>query len=415
MDKYVINGGRKLDGSIKIESAKNAVLPMLAGAILTDEEVIIKDCPKISDVLSMIKILSVLGVKTKFENENLIINAHSLNAYSIPSALMGELRSSVFMLGALIARLNKARIAYPGGCDIGLRPINIHIEALKSLGADITETGGELICSADKITGRELYLDLPSVGATENVILASVFCRGTTVLRNAAKEPEITDLINFLNSMGAKIKGGGTGTVVIEGVSKLHGTEYKPIPDRIEAGTYLIGAAITGGRVEIKGIFPEIIYPLLHKLCNNTCKIRVKNDIINLYSDRVRNRFNFSTDVYPGFPTDLQAQTMSLLAVSKGTSVVTENVFEMRFRHVSELKKMGAQIDVIDKTAIINGVKRLHGSTVTAQDLRGGAALVLAALNAEGKSVIEDVRHIERGYLNMDLKLNALGADIKKK
>ncbi len=415
MEKYEIIGGNRLDGKINIESAKNAVLPMLAGAILTDEDVVIKNCPDIADVKSMIKILKSLGVKTRFEGKNLIINAANISSYTIPPTLTGELRSSVFMFGALISRVGKAQIAYPGGCEIGLRPIDIHISALKFLGVNVLDLGGELVCNADKTVGKELCLDFPSVGATENVILASVFCMGTTVLRNAAKEPEIIDLVNFLNSMGAKIRGGGSGTIIIEGVKSLHGTVYRPICDRIEAGTYLIMGAITGGFIEISGVYPEFIYSLLHKLSNNTCKIGVKNDIITIKSEKPVKAFDFSTGVYPGFPTDLQAQTVSMLSTACGTSLVTETVFEMRYKYVFELKKMGADIDVKGMTAIVKGVKKLHGANVFAKDLRGGAALVLAALGAEGKTEVNDIFHIERGYADMEGKLRSLGADISRK
>lgn len=415
MEKYVINGGIRLDGKVKVESAKNSVLPMLAGAILTDEDVVIKNCPKIKDVFSMINILKELGVKADFCDADLIVNASSLNSYTITENLSKELRSSVFMLGALISKTGKARVSYPGGCDIGIRPVNIHIDGLKSLGVDIKDICGELICTREKISGNSVCLDFPSVGATENLILASVFCEGKTTIYNAAKEPEIGDLIKFLNSMGANIAGGGSATVVIYGVKSLHGTVYKPISDRIEAGTFLIAGAITGGEVEVSNVNAENISSLIHKLCNNTCKISIKNDIIRLKSGRIRKSFNVETSPYPGFPTDLQAQTMALLSVSYGASVIVENIFEMRFKHARELIKMGADIKLCERTAIVNGVKCLHGATVMAEDLRGGAALVLAGLSAEGKTVINGVHHVERGYCLFDKKLAALCADIKKK
>ncbi len=412
MEKYIINGGRKLEGSIKLESAKNSVLPMLAGAILTDEQVVIKNCPKIKDVFSMMEILKNLGVETRFEQENLIVDSKNINSYSIPQNLAKELRSSVFMLGALISRFGKARLYLPGGCDIGLRPIDMHISALKSLGAIISDFGGEIVCTTKAIVGKEIFLDFPSVGATENIMLASVLGKGKTQIHNAAKEPEIIDLMNFLNGMGAKVYGAGTSTILIEGVKKLHGYEHQPISDRIEGGTYLIAGAITGGRIEITNCNPKNICFLIHKLCDNSCKINIKNDIIYLDSRGSRKCFSFSTGPYPFYPTDLQAQTMSLLTVSQGVSVVTENVFEMRFKHVPQLVKMGAQICVKGQNAIINGVEQLHGANVLAEDLRGGASLVLAGLNAQGKTIINDIKHIERGYYLMDEKLRGLGADI---
>lgn len=413
MEKYLITGGRKLSGKVTVESAKNAVLPVLAGAILTDRPVVIENCPKIKDVLSMVNILSALGVKTRFEEGNLYLDASNITSHVIQSALSKELRSSVFMIGALLSRTGKAVTAYPGGCEIGIRPIDIHIDGLKKLGVRVTETGGEIICTADKIRGAEIYLDFPSVGATENLMLASVFCDGETVIRNAAREPEIADLAKFLNGMGAKIYGGGTATVKIIGVKSLRGTVFKPMGDRIEAGTYLIAAAITGGEIELSNCNGENILSLTHKLCNNTCKIGVKNDILYYNSNGVRLPFYIDTCPYPGFPTDLQSQMMALATVSSGTSLITENIFEMRFKHVADLKKMGADIRVVGRTAIVNGVKRLHSASVTAEDLRGGAALVLAALNAEGQSEVNGIRHVERGYFDMIGKISALGGDIK--
>ena len=414
MGKFIITGGSRLDGKLCIESAKNAVLPILAGAILTDEQVVIENCPKIKDVLNMIKILSSIGVKTVFEGNTLIIDASGINGYRLDSTLTKELRSSVFMLGALVSRMKKAVLAYPGGCNIGLRPVDIHISALKSLGVKVEEMGGEIICNAENVKGNEIYLDFPSVGATENAMLASVFADGETVIRNAAKEPEIEDLMYFLVRMGAKISGGGTDTVRITGVKRLSGTQYKPLCDRIEAGTYLIATAITGGKIELYNCKAENISSLIHKLRNNSCKIRIKNDIIYLKGGDSKKAFNVETSPYPGFPTDLQAQIMSLAAVSEGTSLITENIFETRFRHVSELNKMGANIIIRGKTAIVSGVKRLCGANVYAEDLRGGAALVLGALGAEGSSVVNDICHIERGYADMDIKLSLLGARIKK-
>lgn len=414
MEKYIINGGRKLEGKIKIESAKNSVLPILAACTLTDEEIVIKNCPKIKDVISMLKILSHLGVEWHFEQENLVVCASTMNSYSIPQNLASELRSSIFMLGALLSRFNRAKIYFPGGCDIGLRPIDIHISALENLGTIISDINGQIICSAKNLAGKEIYLDFPSVGATENLMLASVLAKGKTQIHNCAKEPEIVDLMNFLNRMGAKVYGAGTSTILIEGVKKLHGCEYQPISDRIECGTYLIAAAITGGKIEIINSNSKNISFLIHKLCNNTCKISIKSDIIYLTSNQSRKGFSFSTGPYPLFPTDLQAQTMSLLSVSQGLSVVSENIFEMRFKHVPELVKMGANICVKGQNAIITGVSRLNGANVVAQDLRGGAALVLAGLNAEGRTVISDVHHIERGYFLMEEKLRSLGADIVK-
>lgn len=414
MGKFVINGGKRLSGTVKVESAKNSVLPMMAGAILTGEQVVIKNCPKIHDVLSMAKILRSIGVKVRFEDGNLIIKADDLSGYTICQELGKELRASVVMMGALISRLKKARLYYPGGCDIGLRPIDLHINALKNLNVNISEASGEIFCFTERVKGRGIYLDFPSVGATENIILASVLAEGKTEIHNPAKEPEIVDLMNFLNSMGAKIYGAGTSTILIEGVKKLHGTEYQPAPDRIEAGTYLIATAITGGDIRLDNCNVKNISPLIHKLCNNTCKISIKDDIIYLKSGQERKCFSFSTGPHPSFPTDLQPQAMALACVSSGVSVIEENVFETRFKHVPELIKMGADITVKGRTAIVTGVPYLTGAEVCANDLRAGAALVLAGLCAKGTTIVCGISHIERGYLDLDVKLKSLGVDIKR-
>ena len=414
MDKYIINGNKKLSGSVKVQSAKNAILPLLAASILTSDEVVIENCPKIFDVLSMIKLLNKLGIKTFFQEDNLVINASGITGCKLGNELTKELRSSVFLMGSLVSRTGCATMAYPGGCDIGLRPIDLHINALRALGVNINEFGGEIRCFAERIVGKEIYLDFPSVGATENVMLATAISEGTTIINNPAKEPEIVDLMNFLNKMGAKIHGAGTGKIIIEGVKKLHGIKYKPIGDRIEAGTFLIAGAITGGTVEVRGVNKENLTPLLNKLLNNTCNIRVKDDIILLKSGISRKGFDIETSPYPGFPTDLQAQALALATVSNGISIIRENIFETRFKHVNELIKLGADIVVKDRIAIVRGVKQLNCGEVYAHDLRGGAALVLAGLNASGATVVNDIRHIERGYYRFEDKISMLGGDIKK-
>ena len=414
MEKYIICGGKRLSGKVDIQSAKNSVLPIIAGATLTDEQVVIKKCPKIDDVFAMLDILTYLGCSWNFVDDNLIINSQNINKYSIPKNLATKMRSSIFMLGALISRFKKANISYPGGCNIGKRPIDLHINALKDLGVIIKQMEDEIVCSAKQIVGGNIYLKFPSVGATENIILASVLASGKTQIFNSAKEPEIVELMVFLNYMGAKIYGAGTSTILIEGVKKLHGCEYLPIPDRIECGTFLLATAITGGEVELNNCNVKNNSFLVHKLCDNTCKISVKNDIIYVKSKSSKKGFSFETGPYPSFPTDLQAQTMSLLCVSEGLSVITENIFEMRFNHVKELLKMGADIQVKGKEAYIHGKTRLNGASVYASDLRGGASLVLAGLNAEGTNIVNNISHIQRGYYQLDKKLKALGADIIK-
>lgn len=413
MGKYMINGGRKLCGTVNIESAKNAVLPIIAASVLTDGEVLIKNCPRITDVFNMIKIVNAVGVKTKFINNDLYLRADNIISDKIPVDIGKKLRSSVFMLGALIGRVGKAEVPYPGGCDIGSRPIDIHIDALKTMGVKIKECDDGIKCAMQTKKAEEVRLPIPSVGATENIILASVLSNGTTKIVNAAREPEVEDLICCLKSMGARIDGAGSRIITINGVDKLSGVEYNPVSDRIEAGTYLVAAAATGGEIEIRNAKAQNILPLLHKLCENTCKIRIENDIIYLKSGQGRSAFSFATGPYPFFPTDMQAQTTALLAISEGRSLVYENVFDARFGHVAELNKMGANIKTYGNVAEIIGVRSLHGSDLSAKDLRGGAALVTAALAAEGVSLVDGAEHIERGYSDLVAKLNMLGASVK--
>ena len=415
MDKYIISGGRRLEGGVRIQTAKNSVLPILAASVLTDEPVTVLNVPDITDVRNMVRILGCLGCRARYLGNDIIIDSSSADNCEIPRALAHELRSSVFLLGSVISRFRKAKIAYPGGCDIGLRPVDLHLTGLKRLGVEITESNGYINCVCDKLAGNEIMLDCPSVGATENIMLAAVKAEGVTTIKNAAREPEIEDLQNFLNSMGAKVSGAGTGTVVIEGVQKLGGSVYQPIADRIEAGTFLIAAAMCGGEVELSGVNAENLSPLLHKLRENGCKLRIKNDKINIKSDkRPVSVKSVETQPYPGFPTDLQAQMTALCCVCAGNSIIAENLFETRFKYVPELRKMGADITVIDRCAFVRGVEKLKGAAVVAHDLRGGAALVIAALAAEGDSEVLDISHIDRGYSGFEYKLSSLGAKIKR-
>ena len=415
MDKYIIDGGEKLYGKVEVQRAKNTVLPLLAASVLTDEQVKIRGVPTITDVENMIRILSEVGCKIRRQKDCAVIDSSNAVSHEIPQRLTKELRSSVFMLGSVLTRFRRAKISYPGGCDIGLRPIDLHLSGLKRLGVEIVEEGGYIDCRADKLVGAEILLDFPSVGATENIILAAVKAEGVTVIRNAAKEPEIIDLQNFLNAMGAKVRGAGGGTVVIEGVKKLHGVEYTPIGDRIEAGTFLIATACCGGEIETSGVSAENIAALLHKLRENGCKIHTKNDKIILRSDkRLRAVDLVETMPFPGFPTDLQAQYSTLCCTARGTTLVVENLFETRYKYVGELKRMGADVTVRGRTAVIRGVEKLHGARVTAGDLRGGAALVVAALGAEGQSDVVDLSHIDRGYADFEYKLKKLGAKIRR-
>ncbi len=415
MEKYVINGGKKLEGSVNIQTAKNSVLPILAAAVLTDSPVTIMNVPDISDVRNMVRILGCLGCNVRYDGQDMIIDSSSAYNCEIPRELAHELRSSVFLLGSVISRFGKAKIAYPGGCDIGLRPVDLHLTGLKRLGVKISERNGFIVCGCDKLTGNEIMLDCPSVGATENIMLAAVKAEGTTVIKNAAREPEIEDLQNFLNAIGARVCGAGTGTIVIEGVKKLKGASYQPISDRIEAGTFLIAAAMCGGQIELCGTSSENLSSLLHKLRENGCKLRIKNDKIYIKNDkRPVSVKSVETQPYPGFPTDLQAQMTALCAICSGNSIVTENLFETRFKYVPELCKMGADITVVGRSAFVRGVEGLKGATVIANDLRGGAALVIAALAAEGRSEVLDISHIDRGYSQFEQKIRLLGGEIRR-
>ena len=415
---FKINGGRALCGTLETESAKNSVLPIMAAAILADGQTEIKKCPKIADVFNMAEILKSCGTDACFDGDSLIINSPETERergreYQFDGDLASKVRTSVLMLGALSAKTGKAKIPYPGGCDIGKRPIDIHISALKALGADIRETDGYVECDSP-VTGGKAVLSFPSVGATENAVIAAVTAKGESVIYNAAKEPEIVDLADFLNVLGGKVYGAGTSIIRVEGVKKLRGGEFMPSFDRIEAGTYLIAAAITGGEIELKGVKSENISALLSKLCDITCKIKIKNDIIYLRSGRKRKSFSLVTGPYPSFPTDLQAQMCSLAAVSDGTSLIKEEVFKDRFYHIGELVKMGASVTLKNGAAKFTGVSRLCGAEVSAHDLRCGAALVLAGLNAEGVTTVKDIGYLERGYCSMDKKLTSLGADIMR-
>jgi UDP-N-acetylglucosamine 1-carboxyvinyltransferase len=413
MSKFVINGGKELYGSIKVQGAKNSVLPLFAASILTDEKVIIKNVPNLIDVHNMSQILMSLGVDVIRYGNIAEITAQKLKSHEIHNKLAKELRSSIFLLGSILSRQQYAKVAYPGGCDIGLRPIDIHIKGLRELNVRIIERAGYIYCDATKIIGGEVNLDYPSVGATENVILAAVKAKGKTIIRNSACEPEIKDLQDFLNTMGAKVSGAGTSTIIIDGVEELHGTTYSAMPDRIVAGSLAIATAITGGEVTLMGANAEDINSLLSKLSKTSCFITYKDDNIIIQSKANRLAVeNITTQPYPGFPTDLQAPMMALQTVSDGICIFTENVFENRFRHVNELKKMGADITINGRTAVIKGISQLSGAEVDAQDLRGGAALVLAGLNAQGTTIVNDIFHIDRGYEHFEEALSILGADI---
>ena len=416
MEKLRIFGGERLYGKIDISASKNAYLPILAASILSEGKVILHNNPHFSDIYNMCSILCDLGSKIEYVGSDIIVDNSNLNNHFISQEKAGLLRSSIFSLGPILGRMKKAKIAYPGGCEIGARPIDIHLKGLEALNVKICERHGFIVCDGIDMRSNELHLDFPSVGATENIMMASVFIKGTTTIHNVAMEPEIVDLQNFLNKLGAKVSGAGTEKIVVEGVEKLNDfTEYTPIPDRIIAGTYLLAGCSCGGEIELKNVNKDHIGVLISKLQNSNCKFYFENDKILLTSKgRMKSINKIETMPYPGFPTDLQSQLMSALTTSKGTSVVVENVFENRFMSVPELTKMGAKITTKGNVAVIHGVEELYGANVVAHDLRGGAGLVLAGLKAQGYTTVDNIQLIDRGYFRIEDDLTRLGAKIKR-
>ncbi len=415
MEKFVINGEKKLFGSVCVPKAKNSILPILASCILCNGEVVLHDCPKFLDIDNMLELLEVLGAKVERKGKDLHINCKNITNCVLPDDLSKSVRSSIFLLGPLLARFGCANVSYPGGCEIGARPIDLHLKGLKALGTKINEKYGRIACYVDKLVGADVHLDYPSVGATENILMAGVLSCGTTKIYNCAKEPEIVDLQNFINSMGGKVAGAGTDTIVVEGVKKLHSTEYTPIADRIIAGTYLLAGAMCGGDILVKNVDYTHIYSLLTKMRDVGFDFDIKDDSIRLCCEGRKKSFSqIDTLPYPAFPTDLQPQALALQCVSDGTCVVTENLFETRFKHVPELVKMGANIILKGKVAIVTGVKDLYGAEVVATDLRAGAGLVLAGMCAKGQTVVKEVQNIDRGYENIEDVFSMLGADIKR-
>lgn len=414
MASLVINGGRRLNGSLTAQGSKNSALPILAATYLVNGKSVIHNCPRLSDVECTIKILENLGCKTERRGTDLVVDSTSASGDEIPEALMREMRSSVVFLGAILGRAKKARISTPGGCEIGLRPIDLHLFAMRKLGVEIEESYGKLLCTIpEKLKGSKITLTFPSVGATENAVLLASVSDGTTTIINAAREPEIIDLCNFLNKCGARISGAGESIIVIEGVKKLEATEHSVICDRIAAATYLFAGAITGGDVALKNTIPQHLNSILPVLEETGCEISIKCNEIRLKAPlRLRRIDKLITQPYPGFPTDAQAPIMTLATVAEGTSVIVENIFESRFKHVPELLRMGAKIRTEGRVAVIDGVKRLYGASVVSPDLRGGSALVLAGLVAHGTTEVGCLRHIDRGYENFENNLCMLNADI---
>lgn len=416
MSELVINGGKKLSGEICVQGAKNSVLPVLAATVLCGGECVIHNCPHLSDVETSLKILAHLGCGCKKDGDTVAVNARDISDYSIPDTLMREMRSSVVFLGAVIGRTGKAVISSPGGCELGPRPIDLHLSSLNKMGVTVKEEHGYLNCTAENgLHGAEITLNFPSVGATENIILAAVLAEGDTVIHGAAKEPEISDLADFLNSAGARINGCGSDTVKIRGVKTLGGAEHSIIPDRIVAATYMACAAVTGGNITLKNVMPPHMASILWLFNESGCKVNINGKSINLLSpQRLLRVPTVRSLVYPGFPTDAGPIAAALLCKADGTSVFVENIFENRFRYVDELKRFGAKIKTEGKIAVIEGVTELSAADCKATDLRGGAALVIAALAANGKSKIGEIQHIERGYEDITENLRLIGADISK-
>ncbi len=415
MDKFIIKGGRPLVGEITVSGAKNAAVAIIPAVILSDEPCILENVPDISDVSISLKILHEMGAKVENINASTFrIDPRGINNFCVPYESARKMRASYYFLGALLGKFGQARVSMPGGCPLGDRPIDQHLKAFTALGAECNIDHG-MVDVSGKLVGNQIYLDVVSVGATMNAMLAAVKAVGLTVIENAAKEPHIVDLANFLNSMGADIMGAGTDVIKIKGVESLHSTNYSIIPDQIEAGTYMVAAAATGGDVLIKNIIPKHLEPITAKLEKIGVNVEEFDDSIRVWTDGPLVKSNVKTMPHPGFPTDMQPQIATLLTLAEGTSIITEGVWEQRFRYVDELRRMSADISVDGKVAVIEGTGKLMGAPVKACDLRAGAALIIAGLAAFGITEIEDIYHIERGYENMDLKLQGLGAEISKK
>ena len=416
MYSYIIEGGTRLKGDVDISGSKNATLPILAASILNKDIVNLYNVPNIEDVKITLKILEYLNCKIRKVNNKIVVDSKKMKNAPIPEELMRKLRSSVILAGAILSRFDKVEFSYPGGCDIGARPIDLHLSSFNKLGIKVEEENGKIRCFRENVNNSLIHLDFPSVGATENIILSTVLIMNTqTIIENAAMEPEIVDLCNFLNKLGAKIEGAGTSTIKVNGVFKLKkGISYNIMPDRIEAGTFLVAAAITRGEITINKVNPNDLKSIISKLEECGAKLIINKSSIYIKMDSRVKAIEIKTMPYPGFPTDMQAIFTSLLCTAKGISIVTENIFENRFKYISELRRMGAKVKQNDKSIIIYGKRRLLGANVLSTDLRGGASLVLAALSAKGESKISNLDYILRGYDNLDTKLNKLGANIRR-
>lgn len=416
MEKIIVEGNNRLQGELSVHGAKNSALPILAASLVCGDVSVIHNCPNLSDVEVAIEILEYLGCKVRREGSTIIVDSSQVSCCNVPHEMMRRMRSSIIFLGAILSRCHQTIISYPGGCELGPRPIDLHLEGLRQLGVSIEETGGDLICNARQpLQGTFLSLSFPSVGATENLMIAACLAKGTTVISNAAQEPEIVDLAGYLNKCGAKICRAGEGTIYIEGVDKLHGCEYTVIPDRIETATFLMAAAATRGDVFLKDVNPTHVHALIPILKESGCTVLSgENSIYLRNDDRLSAVRAVRTMPYPGFPTDMQAPLMAALSCAEGSTVFVENIFENRFKHVEQLRRMGAKISVEGKVAIVEGVEKLHGAKVECTDLRGGASLLVAALMAQGNSEISEIQHVDRGYEQIEESLRQLGAKVRR-
>lgn len=415
MEQYAIKGGNPLVGEVEIGGAKNAALPILAAAVMTDESVYIENVPDVRDTNVLLKAMQSIGVIVKKEDRHrVLINASSIHTLNVEDDNIKKIRASYYLVGALLGKYKEVSVALPGGCNIGSRAIDQHLKGFRALGAEVKIEYGMIVAKAEHLVGSNIYMDVVSVGATINVMMAAAMAEGRTTIENAAKEPHVVDLANFLNSMGANIKGAGTDVIRIKGVEKLHGTDYAIIPDQIEAGTFMFAAAITKGDITVKNVIPKHLESITSKLLELGCEIEESDDAVRVVAAKPLVHTHVKTLPYPGFPTDMQPQITVALALAGGTSIVTESIFENRFKYVDELTRMGANIKVEGNTAIIDGVPKYTGASITAPDLRAGAALVIAGLAAKGFTVIDEIQYIERGYEDFHIKLQGLGASIAK-
>ena len=415
MEQYIMKGGNPLVGEVTISGAKNAALGILAAAIMTDDDVVIDNLPDVSDINALLDAISHLGAKVdRIDRHTVRINAANIHAVTVEDEHMRKIRASYYFIGALLGKYKSAEVPLPGGCTIGSRPIDQHLKGFRALGSDVKIVRGAVVAHAIDLVASHIYLDVVSVGATINIMMAATMAEGETILENVAKEPHVVDVANFLNSMGANIKGAGTDVIRIKGVEKLHRTEYSIIPDQIEAGTFMFAAAATGGDVTVKNVIPKHLEATTAKLEEIGCEVEEFDDAVRVRAGKRLHRTHVKTLPYPGYPTDMQPQIAVTLALAEGTSIVTESIFENRFKYADELSRMGACIKVEGNSAIIDGVKKLTGARVSAPDLRAGAALVIAGLAADGITVVDDIVYIQRGYENFEEKLRSLGAEIEK-